>query len=325
MIGLTVAKLWADAGHDVRLASRHPDDLTGLVAKIGSHASAGTPADAATFGDVVMLTVPLKPRLRWGVTWLPSSEGRSSSTRATRTSSGMATSPAKRPRIRPDRQGGQQDSFRAPAGSRRSTPFTSRSWRPTRTRRATVSASRSPATTRRRWRWSLNLCVTPDSIRCRSAGWHVAGSSSRARRRTTRARAARSSARCGSSGAERRDAVASEEPSGGYLTQRRRERRVPTQLGADGEKALLDGDRRIEDCRSSALSAPLREKSCSDNRHDRLSRPRRAPGDRRISADRTPGVRAMSATTPAVHRGPHRTIRIGLRRLRLRSARARNT
>ena len=60
MIGLTVAKLWADAGHDVRLASRHPDDLTGLVARIGSHASAGTPADAATFGDVVVLTVPLK-------------------------------------------------------------------------------------------------------------------------------------------------------------------------------------------------------------------------------------------------------------------------
>ena len=60
MIGSTVAKLWADAGHDVRLASRHPDDLKGLVSKIGPHASAGTPADAATFGDVVMLTVPLK-------------------------------------------------------------------------------------------------------------------------------------------------------------------------------------------------------------------------------------------------------------------------
>jgi hypothetical protein len=60
MIGSTVAKLWADAGHEVRLASRHPEDLAPLVSRIGKGASAGTPTDAATFGDVVMLTVPLK-------------------------------------------------------------------------------------------------------------------------------------------------------------------------------------------------------------------------------------------------------------------------
>jgi 8-hydroxy-5-deazaflavin:NADPH oxidoreductase len=60
MIGSTVAKLWADAGHDVRLSSRHPDELAPLVARIGKNASAATPTDAATFGDVVMLTVPLK-------------------------------------------------------------------------------------------------------------------------------------------------------------------------------------------------------------------------------------------------------------------------
>jgi 8-hydroxy-5-deazaflavin:NADPH oxidoreductase len=59
MIGATVAKLWADAGHDVKVASRHPDQLQTLVEKIGARASAGTPLEAATFGDVVMLTVPL--------------------------------------------------------------------------------------------------------------------------------------------------------------------------------------------------------------------------------------------------------------------------
>ena len=59
MIGSTVAKLWVDAGHEVRLASRHPDDLQPLVKELGERASAGTPAEAATFGDVVMLTVPL--------------------------------------------------------------------------------------------------------------------------------------------------------------------------------------------------------------------------------------------------------------------------
>jgi predicted dinucleotide-binding enzyme len=60
MIGSTVAKLWTDAGHELMIASRHPDDLKPLVAKLGQNASAGTAADAAAFGDVVMLTVPLK-------------------------------------------------------------------------------------------------------------------------------------------------------------------------------------------------------------------------------------------------------------------------
>jgi 8-hydroxy-5-deazaflavin:NADPH oxidoreductase len=60
MIGSTLAKLWVDAGHDVRVASRHPDELKSLVERLGKRASPGTPQDAATFGDVVMLTVPLK-------------------------------------------------------------------------------------------------------------------------------------------------------------------------------------------------------------------------------------------------------------------------
>jgi 8-hydroxy-5-deazaflavin:NADPH oxidoreductase len=59
-IGSTVAKLWVQAGHEVLIASRHPEELTALVDSRGSRASAGTPADAATFGDVVLLTVPLK-------------------------------------------------------------------------------------------------------------------------------------------------------------------------------------------------------------------------------------------------------------------------
>ncbi len=60
MIGSTLAKLWADAGHDVILASRHPDELTAIVERIGARARAGTPVEAAAFGTVVMLTVPLK-------------------------------------------------------------------------------------------------------------------------------------------------------------------------------------------------------------------------------------------------------------------------
>jgi predicted dinucleotide-binding enzyme len=60
MIGSTLAKLWVDAGHDVIVASRHPEALQPLVQRIGVRASAGTPLEAAAFGKVVMLTVPLK-------------------------------------------------------------------------------------------------------------------------------------------------------------------------------------------------------------------------------------------------------------------------
>ena len=60
MIGSTLAKLWADAGHEVILASRHPDELQPIVQKIGARAVVGTPLEAAALGTVVMLTVPLK-------------------------------------------------------------------------------------------------------------------------------------------------------------------------------------------------------------------------------------------------------------------------
>jgi predicted dinucleotide-binding enzyme len=58
-IGSTVATLWIAAGHEVRVSSRHPENLSELVERLGTLASAGTPADAAEFGDVVLLTVPL--------------------------------------------------------------------------------------------------------------------------------------------------------------------------------------------------------------------------------------------------------------------------
>ena len=59
MIGSTLAKLWADAGHTVLIASRHPEELEPLAEKLGPNASAGAPVDAAAFGEVVLLTVPL--------------------------------------------------------------------------------------------------------------------------------------------------------------------------------------------------------------------------------------------------------------------------
>ena len=47
MIGSTLSKLWVDAGHDVRLATRHPESLQPLLERLGKRASAGTPAEAA--------------------------------------------------------------------------------------------------------------------------------------------------------------------------------------------------------------------------------------------------------------------------------------
>lgn len=60
MIGSTLAKLWVDAGHEVLLASRHPEELESLAAKLGERASLGTPQEAARFGDVLLLALPLR-------------------------------------------------------------------------------------------------------------------------------------------------------------------------------------------------------------------------------------------------------------------------
>ena len=56
-IGQIYAKLWNAAGHEVLLSSRNPQKLTELVGEIGPSVQAGTPAQAAAFGEVVLLAV----------------------------------------------------------------------------------------------------------------------------------------------------------------------------------------------------------------------------------------------------------------------------
>ena len=58
MIGGTVGVLWAKAGHRVRFGTRHPESLGSLVAEAGPQASAGSPEEAARFGEVVFCSVP---------------------------------------------------------------------------------------------------------------------------------------------------------------------------------------------------------------------------------------------------------------------------
>ncbi len=57
-VGGTLGTLWAKAGDAVLFSSRHPDELKGLAAKAGPRARTGTPAEAAAFGDVVLIAVP---------------------------------------------------------------------------------------------------------------------------------------------------------------------------------------------------------------------------------------------------------------------------
>jgi predicted dinucleotide-binding enzyme len=59
-IGGTVARLALAAGYDVVLSnSRGPDTLADLVAELGPRARAGTAADAAAAGDIVVVSIPL--------------------------------------------------------------------------------------------------------------------------------------------------------------------------------------------------------------------------------------------------------------------------
>lgn len=60
-IGSQVARLAVANGHDVVLSnSRGPASLAPLIAELGSRARAATPLEAATAGDIVVVTIPLK-------------------------------------------------------------------------------------------------------------------------------------------------------------------------------------------------------------------------------------------------------------------------
>ncbi|MFJ8021521.1 NADPH-dependent F420 reductase [Streptomyces sp. NPDC096311] len=59
-IGGALARLAVAAGLDVVVSnSRGPETLAGLVAELGEHARAATPAEAARAGDLVVAAVPL--------------------------------------------------------------------------------------------------------------------------------------------------------------------------------------------------------------------------------------------------------------------------
>lgn len=59
-IGGNLGVLLARAGYEVFLSSRHPDTLAKLVKAAGPKARAGKVSEAVAFGDVIVLSLPLK-------------------------------------------------------------------------------------------------------------------------------------------------------------------------------------------------------------------------------------------------------------------------
>jgi 8-hydroxy-5-deazaflavin:NADPH oxidoreductase len=57
-IGGNLATLWARAGHELVISSRHPEELEQLARSLGPKVRAATPREAAVFGDVILISVP---------------------------------------------------------------------------------------------------------------------------------------------------------------------------------------------------------------------------------------------------------------------------
>jgi len=57
-VGGGIGSVWVKAGHEVMFSSRHIEHDKALAAKLGANAHAGTPREAAAFGEVVMISVP---------------------------------------------------------------------------------------------------------------------------------------------------------------------------------------------------------------------------------------------------------------------------
>ena len=57
-VGSNIGASWVRAGHEVMFSSLDIEHDKALAARLGGGARAGTPREAATFGDVVMISVP---------------------------------------------------------------------------------------------------------------------------------------------------------------------------------------------------------------------------------------------------------------------------
>lgn len=59
-VGGAIGAVWVQAGHEVMFSSRNIEHDRALAAELGKGARAGTPREAAAFGEVVMVSVPYR-------------------------------------------------------------------------------------------------------------------------------------------------------------------------------------------------------------------------------------------------------------------------
>jgi hypothetical protein len=59
-VGGTLGAVWVKTGHEVMFSSRNIEHDKALAAKLGPNARAGTPREAAAFGEVLMVSVPYR-------------------------------------------------------------------------------------------------------------------------------------------------------------------------------------------------------------------------------------------------------------------------
>jgi predicted dinucleotide-binding enzyme len=59
-VGSALGTVWVNAGHEVMFSSRHIEHDQALATRFGAGARAGTPREAATFGEVVIVSVPYR-------------------------------------------------------------------------------------------------------------------------------------------------------------------------------------------------------------------------------------------------------------------------
>jgi 8-hydroxy-5-deazaflavin:NADPH oxidoreductase len=57
-VGSALGGVWAKAGNEVMFSSRNLDSDKNLAAEVGANARAGTPQEAAAFGQVILFAVP---------------------------------------------------------------------------------------------------------------------------------------------------------------------------------------------------------------------------------------------------------------------------
>jgi predicted dinucleotide-binding enzyme len=75
-VGSALGRVWAQAGHKVMFSSQNIDNDRKLAAEVGPNASAGTPQEAARFGDVLLFAVPYKALPELGKSLGPALKGK---------------------------------------------------------------------------------------------------------------------------------------------------------------------------------------------------------------------------------------------------------